>query len=77
LGPKPRQLQADVDALVERLGVDGGCPDIMSAIAPLVSARRTRDMEAVRSAIAEFEATVRRVSLIDFQSALPGSALGE
>jgi hypothetical protein len=56
------RLMLDADALVERLGVDGRHPAISDTAAAVASAYRMRDLETLRFAVAEFEATVRGVA---------------
>jgi hypothetical protein len=56
------RLTAEADALVERLGVSGQHPAIVSAAAMVVSAYATHDLETVRFAVAEFALCVRDVA---------------
>jgi len=53
------RLMHDAEALVEGRGEDGRHPAITNAAAIVCSAYRTRDMETLRFACREFEATVR------------------
>ncbi len=59
-GETARRLMESADALVGRLGVDGTRPEIADAVAVVVSAHATKDMETLRLAVTEFAVVVRR-----------------
>ena len=57
-----RRLMYDADTLVGQLGVDGRHPEVTNAAARAVNVSATRDLPALRLAVARFGAIVRRIA---------------